>query len=165
MLAFVIIFPSCKNETSKSHLDFLKYPLTVHGTISFNGKDYEADIYCSGKDNIKVTFSSPEIIKDAIIEYKNGESYLYYKDISLPIADGGYSAEKGILLLRHVFSVTNDRYINADIITENGIKYCVENYESDVGEVSIYFRNDSSFPDKISASLNGQSFYFTFVNE
>ncbi len=159
----LILLTSCGGKSVK-RFD-LDYPLELHAYIKFDGRDYEADIYVTDENDIRIGFCSPESMKDTVLEMKNGQCYLYVLGISLPINDGGYSSENGLFLIRHFFTLSHKNYTDASVINSAGVKYCVENYQTSIGKISAYFVSDKQIPDKISAHLNGHEIELVIVNE
>ncbi len=143
----------------------LTYPFDVHAYINFDGRDYEADITVNDEDNIRISFTAPEKLKNTVLEMKDGKCYLNVFGINLPITDGGYSSENGLFLIRHVFSLSHKNYADASVVKSAGVKYCVENYETKAGKISAYFASDKPIPDKISAVLHGHKIEIVIVNE
>lgn len=160
----LVLFVSCGSGNSLKRFNFT-YPLDVHAYISFDGRDYEADITVDDESNIRISFSSPDNLKNTVLEMKNGECFLNVLGITLPITDGGYSSENGLLIIRHVFSLSHKNYTDASVIKDGGVKYCVENYTVKAGKISVFFASDKPIPDKISAVLNGHEIEIVIVNE
>lgn len=160
----LILFASCTGGKNLNRFN-LAYPLDVHAYIKFDGRDYEADITVNDENNIKVSFSAPEKLKNTVLEMKNGECFLHVSGITLPINDGGYSSENGLMLIRHLFSLSHKNYSDASVINSGGIKYCVENYVTKAGKISAFFASDKPMPDKISAVLYGHEIEIVIVNE
>ena len=160
----LILLASCGGGKNLKRFN-LTYPLDVHAYIKFDGRDYEADITVSDENDIRISFSAPDSLRNTVLEMKNGQCYLHVSGITLPITDGGYSSENGLLLVRLVFSLSNKSYTDASVIKSAGIKYCVENYVTKAGRISAYFASDKPMPDKISAVLNGHEIEIIIVNE
>ncbi len=160
----LVLLTSCGGGKNLKRFN-LSYPLDVHAYIKFDGRDYEADITVSDESNIRISFSAPESLKNTVLEMKNGECYLHVSGITLPITDGGYSSDNGLLLIRHFFSLSHKNYTDASVIKSAGVKYCVENYETKAGKISAYFVSDKPMPDKISATLRGHEIELVIVNE
>ncbi len=160
----LVSLTSCGRGNSVKRFN-LNYPLDIHAYIKFDGRDYEADLTIVNGSDITISFSSPENMKNTVLEMKNGQCYLHVFGVTLPITDGGYSAENGLLLIRHFFSISHKNYTDASVIKSAGIKYCVENYSTSMGKISAYFVSDKQIPDKISAVLNGHVIELIIVNE
>lgn len=156
---------SCGKDKAKSGRFLSEYPLKVHAVVNFDGKDYEIDISMEEKNDISITFSVPDVLKNTVLRMKNGECFMEYMGLEIPITDGGYSAENGLLLIRHVFSLTANDYFSAETVKESGVKFCVEHYKTELGDVSIYFLPDAGLPSKVRAVLNGHTVNLIFVNE
>lgn len=159
----LVLLTSCSGRSLK-RFNF-DYPLDFHAQIKFDGRDYEANVSLSGEADMRIAFTKPESLKNTVLEIKSGNCYLRVSGITLPITDGGYSSENGLLLIRDIFSLPHSSYTDANVITSSGIKYCVENYKTKDGNVSAYFAEGKTLPDKISAVLRGHEIEITIVNE
>ena len=165
-LCAVILVLLCSCSGGKNLKRFnLTYPLDVHAYINFDGRDYEADVTVNDEDNIRISFTAPEKLNNTVLEMIDGKCYLNVFGINIPITDGGYTSENGLLLIRHVFSLSSKNYADASVIKSGGVKYCVENYETKDGRISAYVVSDKPIPDKISAVLRGHSIEIVIVNE
>ncbi len=160
----LILLASCGGGKTLKRFN-LNYPLDIHTYIKFDGRDYEADVTVVSENDIKISFSAPESLKNTVLEMKNGQCYLHVSGVTLPITDGGYSSENGLLLIRHFFSLSHKNYTDASVIKSAGVKYCVENYVTNDGKISAYFVSDKPMPDKICASLRGHEIELIIVNE
>lgn len=156
---------SCGKDKAKSGRFLSEYPFHLHAVVNFDDKEYEIDISMEGKNDISITFSVPDVLKNTVLKMKNGECFMQYMGLEIPITDGGYSAENGLLLIRHVFSLTANDYFSTETVKESGVKFCVEHYKTDLGDVSIYFLPDAILPSKVRAVLNGHTVNLIFVNE
>ena len=157
------LLTSCRGKSLKRFN--YEYPLNFHAEIKFDGRDYEADVSIGSDSDMTLAFTKPESMNSTVLEIKSGKSYLHVSGITLPINDGGYSSENGLLLIRQIFSLPHNSYTDADVITSSGIKYCVENYKTKDGSVSAYFADGKSLPDKISAVIRGHEIEIVIVNE
>ena len=160
----LILLSSCGGGKHLKRFN-LSYPLDIHAYIKFDGRDYEADIIVSRENDIKILFSAPDSLKNTVLEMKNGQCFLTVMGVTLPITDGGYSSENGLLLIRHVFALSHKNYTDASVIKSAGVKYCVENYSTKAGKISAYFVSNKAMPDKISATLHGHEVEIVNVNE
>lgn len=160
----LVLFVSCGGGRATKRLD-ISYPFDIHTYIKFDGRDYEADVTLTGENDIRIIFCAPESLKNTVLEMKNGEAFLHVSGITFPVNDGGYSSDNGLLLIRHLFSVTDKNYTDASVIKSGGIKYSVENYTTDTGRISAYFVSGKQIPDKISASLRGHDIELVIVND
>ena len=147
----LVLFVSCGSGRATKRLD-ISYPFDIHAYIKFDGRDYEADVTLTGENDIRIKFCAPESLKNTVLEMKNGEAFLHVSGITFPVNDGGYSSDNGLLLIRHLFSVTDKNY-------------SVENYTTDTGRISAYFVSGKQIPDKISASLRGHDIELVIVND
>lgn len=160
----LVFFVSCGDGRETKRLD-IDYPFDIHAFIKFDGRDYEADVTLTGENEIRIIFCAPESLKNTVLEMKNGESYLHVSGVTLPINDGGYSSENGLLLIRHLFTVSQKNYTDASVIKHGGVKYSVENYTTNEGKISAYFVSGKQMPDKISANLHGHEIELIIVND
>lgn len=160
----LIMLVSCEKGSSSKRFD-MSHPFDIHAYVKFDGRDYEADITFENENDIKISFCAPENMKNTVLEMKNGEAFLHVFGITFPVNDGGYSSDNGLLLIRHLFTVTNKNYLDASVIKSGGVKYSVENYSTNNGKVSIYFASDKKMPDKITASLRGHDIELVIVND
>ena len=156
---------SCGKQGTKNGRFLSEWPLHLRATVNFDSKEYEIDISMEDKNDISITFSAPEVLKNTVLRMKNGECFMEYMSVEIPITDGGYSADNGLLLIRHILSLTADDYLKADAVKESGIKYYVEHYKTNFGNVSVYYIADANVPSKVQAALNGHSVILTIVNE
>ena len=155
---------SCSGSEYLKRFD-LNYPINVHAYIKFDGTDYEADISVSDENDILISFSAPESMKNTALEMTDGQCYLHVSGIKIPISDGGYASDNGLFLARHIFSLSQRSYSDAEVVKVSGVEYCVENYDTGYGRISAYFSDGESFPDRISAYLNGHELEIIIVNE
>lgn len=164
-IIFLIFTVSCGKQGAKNGRFLSEYPLRLHAAVNFDGKDYEIDIVMEDKNDISIAFTAPEVLKNTVLKMKNGECFMQYMGVEVPITDGGYSSDNGLLLIRHVFTLTANDYIKTDTVKESGVKYYVEHYKTNFGNVSVYFISDAAFPSRISATLNGHTLVLSIVNE
>ncbi len=160
----LVFFVSCGSGRETKRLD-ISYPFDIHAYIKFDGRDYEADVTVTSENDIRITFCAPESLRNTVLEMKSGEAFLHVSGITFPVNDGGYSSDNGLLLIRHLFTVTNKNYINASVVKSGGIRYSVENYTTNAGKISAYFVSGKPMPDKISASLRGHEIELIIVND
>ncbi len=159
-LIFLILFPSfllfsCAPREAEDGHFLSSYPLNVRAEITFDGRIYEAEISICDENELSVSFLSPSSLSGTAVSLKDGVGSITFDGITVPITDGGYSSENGILLLRHIFSLESKSFRDADVKTVSGIKYCIEHYRVPEGEIDVYFPNASDIPNKVEARLNG----------
>ncbi len=164
-IIFLVFTVSCGKQGAKNGRFLSGYPLHLRAEVNFDGKDYEIDVSMQENNDISITFSAPEVLKNTALKMKNGECFMQYMGVEVPITDGGYSADNGLLLIRHVFSLSANDYIKTDTVKESGVKYYVEQYKTNFGNVSVFFLSDATLPSRISATLNGHTLDLLIVNE
>ena len=162
LVTILSVFTSCGNEKKSKRPDF-SYPIEFRADIKFDGRDYKADVTIHDEANIKIAFLFPDNLKDATLEMKNGECFLNVFGITLPITDGGYSSDNGLLLLRHLFSFSASDFTDGEVVKIGGVRYSVDNYKTDGGKISAYYSSNTKMPDKISASLYGHEIEIIIV--
>jgi hypothetical protein len=166
MLICVVSFSvlvSCHGGKHLKRFD-ISYPINVHAIIKFDGGDYEADISVGNENDILISFSAPDNLKNTALKMKDGQCYIIVYGIELPINDGGYAVDNGLFLARHIFSLSQRSYTDAEVVRLSGVEYCVENYDTRYGRISAYFTDGGNFPKRISARLNGHELEILIVN-
>lgn len=156
---------SCAIKKQDEGRDFSTYPIELRAKVNFDGKDHEILYRQNGKDSLEIEFVTPEELSTLRLTYDNGACTLYCGDIIIPINDGGYACENGILLIRKLFSVTPGDFIGAETVKRSGINYCAEKYSLNGGEVRLYFGENEDFPDIAEAQINGHTIEMVIVNE
>ena len=96
---------------------------------------------------------------------KDGQASHSCRGLTLPVEDGGYAAAHGLFLAARIFSLSAGDYAGAGVTEENGISYSYAIFRVPEGTVTVWVQKGLSEPDRITASLNGHSFLFQFVNE
>lgn len=163
-LIFVILLTSCAGNREMNYLSHQTYPFEVRGVLEYDGHRYKADINIPQAGDITVSVLEPEVIAGTVFSLSGGTVSISYGDIRAEIADS-YPATDGILLARHLFSLTGDCFLGASVISEDGVKYSRADYRTDAGNVSVFVQPGSETPTKLTASLNGHVFSFIFMNE
>ena len=161
---FSLLISSCSNERlESSNLDFLNSPCAFKANVVLNGSSYEVEIESKDKNNVKITLLTPKSLNGTVLEYNNDKAYLHYGGLTIPLQDGGYSSKNGILIIKQILNLSENEFTGADVLKESGVKYCVQHYKTELGKVDVYFIEGAAFPEKILATLGGQSISITFV--
>ena len=154
---------SCTQNGDRQKRFAPTFPFESKCEIIFDAKSYVADIKVNGKDDISISFLSPSRLEGVALKYVNGNASITYNGIEAEI-DGGYACENGILMIRHIFSVSEKTFSGASVVSRSGVKYCLENYKGDGYDIRMFFCDNESIPSIIEADINGRSITLTFVN-
>ena len=150
-------------------INYQKYPLDVSGVLTYDGNEYSVDVSVPESGDIEITVLLPERLKGAAFSLRDGICSFNFAGVGSELDDGGYSASSGILLSAEMFALTADAFAGSEVITENGVRYCAAEYKVDSehasGTVRVFTQSGLSFPEKITAELNGHSLSFVFAKE
>ncbi len=156
---------SCALRKQDEGRDLSSYPIEFRAKVNFDGRDHEILYKQNGKERLDIEFLYPEDLSKLKLAYDNGSCTLYCGDITIPINDGGYASENGILLIRRLFEVTSRDFSGAETVKRSGVKYCIEKYSVNGSEIRLYFGEDENFPQIAEAEINGHKIEMVIVNE
>lgn len=158
----VVLLCSCSQNNNKQNFKPV-FPFESRCEITFDTKSYVADIVVNSKDNVSITFVSPSRLNGITLKYIDGKAYITYNGIDIDI-EGEYASDNGLLLIRHIFSVSEKSFSGAAVVSRSGVKYCLENYKCDGADIRMLFCDNESVPSIIEADINGRKITLTFVN-
>lgn len=164
VLLSLVLFTSCGGGGRINYLSHQTYPFETRGVLEYDGHRYIAGITVQKAGDIEIEISEPEVIAGTVFSLSDGKVSVSYGGITAEISDS-YPATDGILLSRHMFSLTGDCFLGASVISEDGVKYSRADYRTPAGDVSIFVQPGSNSPTKLTATLNGHVFSFIFMNE
>ncbi len=165
LLLSVVFICGCDSKNPVNFLNYQTYPFEAHGTLTFDKKSYKVSVTVKKQNDIRLEFLSPESISGIVLELDDGKASVKSENIDEMLDDGGYSQSLGVFLAAEMFSIPAESFHGVSIVSENGISYNKAEYRTKSGRVYLYIQNGLSFPDRISAELNGRCFEFLFMNE
>lgn len=155
----------CRGQERITNLDYQSYPLYTRGTLAFDEHTYEVLVAVERAGDLKLQILSPERIAGVVFELTGGEAHVCFDNIRAPLGSNAYIAKEGVLLAAELFSLSAKGYDGAGVTTEEGVRYSYAHYITQNGRATVYFTDGSSLPHHITATLNGHTFSFLFVNE
>ncbi len=163
-LLLLLLLPSCRIKNKVNFLSYQVYPFQAKGKLFYDGREYGVDLAVERAGDLTLTVLSPELLAGTVFERKAGAVTVRSGELCLPIEDGGYAAAEGILLAAEMFFLESNSFSGADVVTENGVCYSRAAYTAPSGVVTVYIQKGLSFPEKITATLNGHEFLFFFLD-
>jgi len=164
-LILLLLLSACKTNHSINYLSHQTYPYHAHGVLTHDGTEYEVLISVQQAGDILLQVIRPEILSGAVFELREGEILVSCGTATEAWQDGGYAAEEGILLAARMFSLSGGDYHDAGVTKENGLSYSYAEFRVEGGTVTVYRQKGISAPSHITATLNGHTLSFRYMNE
>ncbi len=161
----LLLLSACGTTNKINYLSHQSYPYDAHGTLTYDGEDYEVLVTVRKAGDLLLQVIRPSVLAGAVFELRDGSVLVSCGTLTEEWEDGGYAAEQGLLLAARMFSLSGEDYSGAGVKTLEGERYSYATYTVEGGTVTLLFADGTASPHRMEATLNGHTLCFQFMNE
>ena len=149
-MIFLLSFCGC----TKNEQNFLSYQdKNFEAKIDFEIKEksYSAKLEKQNTDTYKISFISPETLKNVYIEKKGDELSYSIWNVHIPIQEKTNVCAKII----NLFNLSDSELTSAKTKLHNGLKINIADFSTEYGKVTLYISSEKNLPVRIESNIDG----------
>ncbi len=152
LLVLLLLLTSCGQD--KRIPTFDSYPMTLSGTLSYNGKEFAVTSVIRDGDCAEITIDSPENLSGYRFKVDNSGVWVYYDNMQIELHDANIDIP--FSLLPKMLSVSREDFEQYRTDSESRIYH----YRKDTYKTVIYVKRTEELPYRIE--YTGENISLTF---
>ena len=156
LLVLLLLFTSCGQQNRIPSFD--AYPMTLTGTLSYNGSCFAVTTLLQDRDQADITIASPENLSGYSFKVDNTGVWVYYDNMQIELHNTNIDIP--FSFLPRMLDVSREDFTQYRTDSENRIYH----YTKDSHSTVIYIRRTEQLPHRIEYTEDGISLVFDIEN-